>query len=108
MQWYSARDERPCRQLFAVIRAYLDDLDAGRFVFRPGCAAAHAISERPLRPLDQVSQTEFRTRIPRGDIMDLIVLATLAAIGWWLYRKGKAIGSRKGYHAGRSRRKRRS
>ena len=33
---YAARDERHFRRLFAVIRAYLDDLDAGRFVFRPG------------------------------------------------------------------------
>ena len=24
------------RRLFAVVRAYLDDLDSGRFVFRPG------------------------------------------------------------------------
>jgi putative RecB family exonuclease len=33
---YAARDERHFRRLFRVIRAYLDDLDAGRFVFRPG------------------------------------------------------------------------
>ena len=26
------------RHLFKVIRAYLDDLDTGRFVFRPGFA----------------------------------------------------------------------
>ena len=30
------RDERHYRRLFSVIRAYLDDLDSGRFVFRPG------------------------------------------------------------------------
>ncbi len=33
---YAARTERQMRRLFAVIRAYLDDLDCGRFVFRPG------------------------------------------------------------------------
>jgi hypothetical protein len=33
---YAARDERHFRRLFSVIRAYLDDLDAMRFVFRPG------------------------------------------------------------------------
>ena len=29
------RDDRHFRRLFAVIRAYLDSLDSGRFVFRP-------------------------------------------------------------------------
>jgi len=33
---YGARTDRRCRRLFAVIRAHLDDLDANRFVFRPG------------------------------------------------------------------------
>lgn len=33
---YPARSEVHFRRLFAVIRAYLDDLDAGRFHFRPG------------------------------------------------------------------------
>jgi len=33
---YAARDERHFGRLFAVLRAYLDDLDAGRFVVRPG------------------------------------------------------------------------
>ena len=33
---YPARDERHFRRLFSIIRAYLDDLDSGRFVFRPG------------------------------------------------------------------------
>ena len=33
---YPARTDRHYRRLFSVIRAYLDDLDAGRFVFRPG------------------------------------------------------------------------
>lgn len=33
---YPARTDRHFRRLFAVIRAYLDDLDSGRFVFRPG------------------------------------------------------------------------
>ena len=33
---YAARTERHYRRLFAVIRAYLDALDSGRFVFRPG------------------------------------------------------------------------
>lgn len=33
---YPARTEAHFRRLFAVVRAYLDDLDRGRFVFRPG------------------------------------------------------------------------
>ena len=35
------RDERHFRRLFAVIRAYLDDMHSARFVFRPiwGCAS---------------------------------------------------------------------
>ena len=33
---YPARNDAHFRRLFAVIRAYLDDLDRGRFVFRPG------------------------------------------------------------------------
>jgi putative RecB family exonuclease len=35
---YQARREQHFRRLFAVIRAYLDDLDRGSFVFRPGFA----------------------------------------------------------------------
>jgi hypothetical protein len=34
--------------------------------------------------------------------MDLFVLAVLAATGYWFYKSGKREGSRKGYHAGRS------
>ena len=37
---------------------------------------------------------------------NLIGLAVLAAIGWWLYKRGKRIGSRKGYGVGRSRSRR--
>lgn len=33
---YEPRSDVHFRRLFAVIRAYLDDLDTGRFVFRPG------------------------------------------------------------------------
>lgn len=33
---YPARTENHFRRLFAVIRAYLDDLDSGRFIYRPG------------------------------------------------------------------------
>ena len=36
----------------------------------------------------------------------LFVLAVLALIAWWFYKSGKRIGSRKGYHAGRSRARR--
>lgn len=38
---YAARDQRHFRRLFAVIRAYLEDLHSGRFVFRPswGCVS---------------------------------------------------------------------
>jgi len=27
----------------------------------------------------------------------------LIAVGWWLFKEGKHIGSRKGYHVGRMR-----
>lgn len=33
---YGAREQKHYSRLFSVIRAYLDDLDSGRFVFRPG------------------------------------------------------------------------
>jgi hypothetical protein len=33
---YAARNERHFERLFAVIRAYLDDLESGTFLFRPG------------------------------------------------------------------------
>lgn len=38
---YEPRTEVHFRRFFAVVRAYLDDLDSGRFVYRPGfnCAA---------------------------------------------------------------------
>ncbi len=37
----------------------------------------------------------------------LFVLAALGTIAYWFYKSGKQVGSRKGYSAGRSRRKRR-
>ena len=37
----------------------------------------------------------------------LFGLALLAAIAWYCYKHGKRLGSRQGYHVGRSRRKRR-
>ncbi len=36
-----------------------------------------------------------------------IWLFVIAAIAYWIYRSGKRIGSRKGYHAGRTRNRRR-
>jgi hypothetical protein len=33
---YAARNDAHFRRLFSVIRAYLEDLESGRFVFRPG------------------------------------------------------------------------
>ena len=33
----------------------------------------------------------------------LFGLAVLSAIGWWIYKSGKRIGSRKGFHVGRTR-----
>jgi len=36
----------------------------------------------------------------------LVGLAILGVIAWWLYKSGKRIGSRKGYHVGRSRSRR--
>ena len=37
---YPSRSDAHLRRLFAVIRAYLDDLDHGRFVYRPGFGCA--------------------------------------------------------------------
>ena len=37
---YDARNEKHFGRLFAVVRAYLDDLDSGRFLFRPGVGCA--------------------------------------------------------------------
>lgn len=37
---YQTRSERHFRRLFSVVRAYLDDLDSQRFVFRPGFGCA--------------------------------------------------------------------
>ena len=37
---YPSRSDMHLRRLFAVIRAYLDDLNAGRFVYRPGFGCA--------------------------------------------------------------------
>ena len=37
---YQARSAVHFRRLFTVVRAYLDDLDTGRFVFRPGFGCA--------------------------------------------------------------------
>ena len=34
---------------------------------------------------------------------ELIVFGFLIGVGAWLYKVGKSIGSRKGYHVGRSR-----
>lgn len=33
----------------------------------------------------------------------LFGIAVLAALGWWVYKRGKRIGSRKGFNAGRHR-----
>lgn len=38
--------------------------------------------------------------------MEVIVLAGVAGLGYWLYRCGKRSGSRKGYGVGRHRRRR--
>jgi hypothetical protein len=40
-------------------------------------------------------------------VESLFALAILAAVAWWFYKSGKRVGSRKGYHVGRSRRRRR-
>ncbi len=37
----------------------------------------------------------------------LVGMAILGVILWWFYRSGKRVGSRKGYHVGRSRSHRR-
>jgi hypothetical protein len=38
---------------------------------------------------------------------ELVVLGILVSVGVWLYKSGKRIGSRKGFHVGRSRGRRR-
>ena len=38
---------------------------------------------------------------------NLVGLAILYAIGYWIYKSGKRIGSQKGYLAGRTRRRKR-
>lgn len=38
---------------------------------------------------------------------NIVILAVVALGGWWLYKQGKHIGSRKGYNVGRSRNRRR-
>ena len=37
----------------------------------------------------------------------LFILILLGGIAWWFYKAGKRTGSRKGYHVGRSRGRRR-
>jgi len=39
--------------------------------------------------------------------MELIIIAGLVGLGIWAYRIGKQTGSRKGFHAGRTDRRRR-
>ncbi len=39
------------------------------------------------------------------DMGELIVLAALVGVGYWLYKSGKRIGSRKGFNVGLSRRR---
>ena len=48
---YSPRSGRHFRRLFSVLRAYLDDLDRGRFVFRPGLGC-HMCEHRDNRCRD--------------------------------------------------------
>ncbi len=36
-----------------------------------------------------------------------LALFVLTAVGWWIYKCGKRIGSRKGYNAGRAKAHRR-
>ena len=38
---FAARTEAHFRRFFAVVRAYLDDLDAGRFIYRPGMGCSY-------------------------------------------------------------------
>jgi hypothetical protein len=38
---------------------------------------------------------------------ELVILGILVGVGVWLYKSGKRIGSRKGFHVGRSRGRRR-
>lgn len=37
----------------------------------------------------------------------LVLLAVVVVLGWWCYKSGKGIGSRKGYGIGRARRRHR-
>jgi putative RecB family exonuclease len=47
---YAARNAGHLRRLFAVVRAYLDDLDSGRFLFRPGFGCAMCEFRRTCIP----------------------------------------------------------
>ncbi len=38
----------------------------------------------------------------------LFTIAIVIGIGYWFYRKGKRVGSRKGFNAGRHHRRRRA
>jgi hypothetical protein len=38
---FAARTDAHFRRFFSVVRAYLDDLDAGRFVYRPGLGCSY-------------------------------------------------------------------
>ncbi len=37
----------------------------------------------------------------------ILIAAVIIGIGWWAYKNGKQIGSRKGYNVGHARRSRR-
>ena len=57
--YHPARTDAHFRRLFAVIRAYLDDLDCGRFIFRPDSNAATLRREK----IPRASETGSRVAI---------------------------------------------
>ena len=49
-----------------------------------------------------------RNQSQKGNLLDaLLTIAIMVAAGWWFYKQGKHTGSRKGYHVGRTRQRRR-
>lgn len=65
----------------------------------------------PTWPLTRPPQTRALRQRPvrtKGDEVEILaILGALAIAGWWLYRAGKRLGSRKGFGAARRRARRR-
>ena len=61
---------------------------------------------RPLPGLGRLTKLpERRSRKEDGMFETIVALAILSVVGYYAYRNGKQIGSRKGFGVGRYRRK---